>query len=61
MRKRFKGYYGDSYSISETKKGTFRLKASTSHGRKWHDKEYKTYNGARIALGKITDGVKEVK
>ena len=60
IKKRFESFYGGQDTIVETRKGTFVLKSWTSHGKLIHNKEYATYKGARVALGKITNGVKEV-
>lgn len=59
MNKRYyKGHYGSSACIAETRKG-WRLTASSSGGRFWN-KVYSTYRGARIALGKLGDGGREL-
>jgi len=56
----YEDFYGGRATITETGKGTFRLKCWTSQGRITANKEYETYMGARRALGRLTDGVKEV-
>ena len=60
MIKFYRDVYGGSASIREYN-GHFILKARTSNGDIYHHKNYKTFKGARIALGKITEGfVQEV-
>ena len=55
MQKRYyKGHYGSTACIAETRKG-WRLTASSS-GRRFWNKVYSTYRGARIALGRLGDG-----
>lgn len=60
IKKTFETFYGGRATITETREGTFRLKLWTSHGSLTTNKIYSTYKGARGALGKLTDGVKEV-
>lgn len=61
MTKRFfKGHYGSTASITESHgEKPFRLRASSA-GRTFYNRIYKTYRGARTALGRIGDGWVEV-
>ena len=58
MSKRvFKDFYGATASISQTYDG-YRLR--TCAGGRRTNKVYSTYRGARIAMGRMGDGWKEV-
>lgn len=59
MKKHFKDFYGGTASITETPSG-FRLRVSDGHGSRVLSKTYQTYRGARCAMGKLSDGWKEV-
>lgn len=55
----FKDFYGCSACISRKRNGKYNLKVSAPIKRIW-DKDYATYSGARIAMGKLSDGWWEV-
>ena len=59
MKRYFKDFYGGTASIAETSSG-FRLCVADGHGRRMISKLYKTYRGARCAMGKLSDSWKEV-
>ena len=56
----FEDFYGCTYSIRYQPDGTFRMAARTPHGELFHMKTYASYRGARIALGRITEGTAEL-
>lgn len=58
MRKVYKGVYGDSASIT-MRNGKYYLTARTAYGDIYHKGTYKTFKGARIALGRLTEGMIE--
>ena len=64
MKKYYKDFYGSTASIEEVQNGGatfFRLKTCCSNGLIREQKHYKTFRGARIALGRMSDDWKEVK
>lgn len=46
-----------SYSITVNYDGTAILKCSNVYGKRWYNKEYKTENGAKIALSRLCGGM----
>lgn len=58
-------YYRDAYgctaSLRTRKDGSAVLKVSDGHGKRFWNVTYMTERGARIALGKLSDGWKEIK
>ena len=58
-----KEYYRDPYgctaSIRHRQDGQWQLRVCTPHGAPIHNKKYPTYRGARIALGKMSEGMME--
>lgn len=64
MKKYYKDFYGSTASIEEINNGSttfFLLKTCCSNGLIRERKHYKTFRGARIALGRMSDGWNEVK
>ncbi len=62
MTKRyFKDFYGCTDSIGKTRDGKFRLKVAIPGRTGRINKVYDTERGARIALGRSSDGWNEVK
>lgn len=59
MKKIYKDFYGSTASITVRKDGTAKL--VMSYGSKRESKVYNTERGARIAMGKSSDGWREVK
>lgn len=55
----FKDCYGCTAVIEEKAEGA-RLKVSNAHGGRIANKLYKSYRGARIAMGRMSDGWREV-
>ena len=49
-------FYGCVACIRHYKNGTARLTVRTAGGHLVHRKDYATYRGAKIAMGKLTDG-----
>jgi len=61
MKKYYRDFYGNTASISKTNDSRFRLKVRVSNGQLVHNKVYDTERGAKIALGRSSDGWKELK
>lgn len=64
MKKYYKDFYGSTASIEEIHRGDaiyFLLKTCCSNGINRERKHYKTFRGARIALGRTSDCWNEVK
>lgn len=59
MKKYYRSFYGSTASITVRKDGTAKL--SMWFGNHREVKVYKTERGAKIAMGKASDGWKEVK
>lgn len=59
MKRYYKDFYGGTASIAETKSGSYRLRYSTVNGSLVLNKCYETFGGARLALGKFTEGLVE--
>ena len=55
MTKRYRDFYGASASIRVNGDGTAKLTAYDGHGRMMVSKEYNSFRGARIALGRLSD------
>ena len=57
----FRDHYGSTASIVEGEgERPFRLRISAYDGRRWCDRSYGTYRGARVALGRMGDCWEEV-
>lgn len=56
QKKYYKDFYGGTASIARTKAGLFRLRICGADGRRELTKEYGTFRGARIAMGRYSDG-----
>lgn len=54
----YKDPYGCTASIAPHHIG-FRVKIKTDRGDLIHDKIYSTYRGAKVALGKVSEGMME--
>ena len=61
MRKLYKGVYGDSASITINRDGSAKLVVKTCYGKTVARKVYSTEHGARVAMGRMSDGWREVK
>lgn len=59
MIKRFKDFYGGKATIKPTTFGTI-LTIRSGYGKLVHKKTYKTERGARIAMGRISEGWREL-
>ena len=51
----YRDFYGCTASIREKRNGTFRLIMSTPQGKLIQAKDYNTYRGAKIAMGRSSD------
>ena len=60
MKKVFIDFYGCSASIRLSPSGCAHLIVRDAWGKKIHDKMYVTLRGARIAMGRMSDGWREV-
>ena len=56
MREFFKDFYGSSASIRTEKGGEAILTVKIYNGETIHHKRYNTRRGARVAMGKLSDG-----
>ena len=56
MKQLFRDNYGGVASIKKWK-DKYILTAWTDYGNVYHKKSYPTYRGAKIALGRLTDGM----
>lgn len=52
----FRDFYGGHACIRTAKSGAARLTVRTPQGKLIHAKTYKTERGARIAMGRLSDG-----
>lgn len=59
MKRYYKDAYGCTASISETPKAAT-LRVCDAHGACIHKKRYGNFRGARIAMGRMSDGWREV-
>lgn len=59
MKRYFKDVYGCTASIAKTRTG-FRLRVSGSNGQLFRNDVFGTYRGARNAMGRMSDGWREV-
>lgn len=59
MSHKYKDFYGCTSTIIEAC-GVFTLTVWNGYGRITHLKSYKTFRGARIAQGRLSDGWREV-
>lgn len=55
MTRYFRNFYGSTASIRILRPGAVRLTVRSGQGRKILSRDYGTYQGARIALGKFGD------
>ena len=55
MRAFYKDFYGCHADLCQYASGTTRLIIRNPYGKVIHRKEYKTWNGAKIAMGKLGD------
>lgn len=56
----FKDVYGCTASIQTNRtSGKCVLRIRDAHGGLFHKKEYSSYRSARVALGRLTDGLME--
>ena len=61
MKEYFRDPYGCTASIRKTSTGKWQLRLCIPTGACFFSKTYATYRGARIALGKHSDGMMERK
>jgi hypothetical protein len=59
--KQFKDFYGCHAYIKDLLTGGVRLTVYTPGGRLFHAKNYSTERGAKIAMGRMSDGWNEIK
>ena len=59
MKKYFKDFYGATASIQTGRDGTAKLMVSAG-GKRIVNKTYNTERGARVAMGRIGDGWREI-
>ena len=59
MKRYFKDAYGCTASIAETPKG-YRLRCANPYGGVIRNDVFGTYRGARQAMGRMSDGWREV-
>lgn len=57
MKKMYRDCYGGIIAIKKLRNGKFYLSARTCYGDIYHKGEYETFKGAKIALGRITEGM----
>lgn len=60
MTEYFRDFYGCTASITHCRNGTFRLRISNPHGQRFILKYYPTYRGAKIAMGRISEGTMQL-
>jgi len=56
----YKDFYDGFATITEHRNGTFGLVVKTLHGKVTLKKDYRSLRGAKIAMGKLSDGWTEV-
>ena len=56
MLKIYHDFYGGQAAIRTFRSGAARLTVRTANGKLTHAKNYKTERGARIAMGRLSDG-----
>ena len=61
MKEYFRDPYGCTASIKQTSTGKWQLRICIQSGSCFYSKVYATYRGARIALGKCSEGMMERK
>ena len=61
MKRYFKDFYGSSASITATRDGSFRLIIRLDNGKLFHRKTYATERGARVAMGRMSEGWRETR
>lgn len=59
MKRYYRDAYGCTASISETPKSAT-LRVCNAHGTCIHKRRYGSYRGARTAMGRMSDGWREV-
>lgn len=52
----YRDFYGCHASIKNSHDGSAQLTVRTSAGKLIHTKRYSTYRGAKIAMGRLSDG-----
>ena len=52
----YRDFYGCTACIRTSKSGGARLTVRTGGGKLIHAKDYKTYRGAKTAMGRMSDG-----
>ena len=60
MRWIFHDLYGCEAYVTEKRNGSVRVVIYRRDGVVFHDKVYKSFRGARIALGRLSDGTMEL-
>ena len=55
-KKFYRDFYGGSASIARTQTGLYRLRIRGASGNLERNKTYETFRGARIAMGRYSDG-----
>jgi len=58
--RRYRDFYGCYATLSEYRDGSARLVIYEPRGKVFHDKCYRSFRGARIAMGKLGDCWHEV-
>ena len=56
-KERYVDVYGCVYIITRTSTGMTKLTAYTCYGDCFNDKWYNSYKGAKIAMGRLSDGM----
>lgn len=56
MEEIFRDFYGCVASIVTLDDGSVKLTIRGQHDVQFHEKEYSTYRGAKIAMGRLSDG-----
>ena len=57
MKKVYHDCYGGVIAITKLRSGKYYLSARTTYGDIYHKGTYETFRGAKIALGRITEGM----
>lgn len=56
----YRDFYGCTYSIRKNNSNSFSLIGRLPQGDAFHVQKYSSYRGAKIALGRISDGTAEL-
>ena len=59
-KKFYRDFYGGSASIARTQAGLYRLRVRGASGALEINRTYNTFRGARIAMGRYSDGWSEL-